>query len=247
MAVFLGLLLVAALVDGRNAPADPAPTPPPQPKLSNTPGMSLAAVERSRGREQGLDGVRYALRTEGFPKDHLYALYGRWMNGQSAEMTKGARIDETGLLRGPDGDEVSLWLARMFPGEYATFALVSEDRSATAFVEITPFPIQAEGRGGCRLLVRPMELGGQVFLITGSGFKAGRKLKTFSSSVNESLRGTVDGRPDGSVKEVILPAVVGHKGGPASFEASDGECTVRVDYRWGDQMRSTPPATAAPP
>jgi hypothetical protein len=247
MAVFLGLLLVAALVDGRDASADARPTPAPQPKRSNTPGMSLSAVERSRGKEHGIEGVRYALRTEGFPKDHLYALYGRWMNGQSAEVTKGARIDETGLLHGPGGDEISLWLAQMFPGEYATFALVSEDRSATAFVEITPFPIQAEGKGGCRLFVRPMEPGGQVFLITGSGFKAGRTLKTLSSSVNESARGTVDGRPDGSVKEVILPAVVGHEGGPASFEASDGDCTVRVDYKWGDQMRSTPPASPTPP
>jgi len=242
----LGLLLVAALLAGRSAAGDPKPTPPQQ-KLSNTPGMSLAAVERSRGKEHGLNGVRYAFRTEGFPKDHLYALYGRWMNGKSAEVIQGARIDETGLVREKDGDEFVLPVLEAFMGESITFALVSEDRTATAFVEITPFPIQAEGKGGCRLFVRPMDPGGQIFMITGSGFKASQKLKTFSTSVNESMRGTLEGRPDGSVKEVILPAVVGNKGGEASFEASDGDCTVRVDYRWGDQMMSWSPAPPASP
>ena len=49
------------------------------------------------------------------------------------------------------------------------------------------------------------------------------------------------------MKEVILPAVVGFQGGAASFQASDGDCTVPVDYKWGDQMRSSSPVPPASP
>ncbi len=56
---------------------------------------------------------------------------------------------------------------------------------------------------------------------------------------------TSDGRPDGTLKHVIFPAVVGRKGGDASFEASDSACTVKVQYKWGNEMRGAP--TAKPP
>jgi hypothetical protein len=248
MKTLLCLVFASFLACLPSAEAQTRQTAAPREKLSNTPGMSLAYAEKSRGIEQDLEMVHYALKTDGFPRDQRYALYGQWMNGQSTEMTRDLRLDESGYVRDSKGEEFTLALGRMFPGEYATFSLVSKDGSSKAFVEITPFPIQAEGKGGCRLFVRPMEVSGHAFLITGSGFQPNKKLKTFSTSVNEADHGTRDGRPDGTLKEIIFPAVVGRTGGDASFEASDSDCSVKVLYKWGDQMRvQTPPARQPTP
>jgi hypothetical protein len=234
--VLVGLL--ACLAGGATAPPE---------KPKNTPGMSLSYEEKSRRAVDGMDMVEYALKTEGFPKDQVYALYGQWMDGSSKELLREIRLDETGYVREPDGDEFTLALGRMFLGEVAVFALVSKDKASQAFVEITPFPIQAEGVGGCRLFVRPMDVSGRMFLITGSGFQPNKKLKIIGVSVEEVAHMTSDGKPDGSLKHVILPAVVGRKGGDASFEASDSACSVKVQYKWGNEMRKASPAPPATP
>lgn len=235
--LFLSVLAFFPLPD---AP-DPEPTPTPA-----APSARLTYEERSRRVENGLELVRYALKADGFPGGKRYALFGRWMDGRSAEVARGITIDDSGGLVSADGDELTLSLGRMFPGESATFALVSQDGASKAFVEITPFPIHAEGKGGCRLNVHPMDLKGQTFSITGSGFKPDRTLKTVSSSVNEVAYGSLKGRPDGTVKMVVFPAVVGRTGGDASFEASDSDCSVKVVYKWGDQLRGPSPPGERP-
>ncbi len=244
MILFLHRILLSTLTFFP-LPAAPDPEPTPTPAAAST---RLQYEEKSRGVENGLEMVRYALKTDGFPVDKRYALFGRWMDGRSAEVARGITIDESGGLVSADGDELTLSLGRMFPGESATFALVSQDGASKAFVEITPFPIHAEGKGGCRLNVHPMDLKGQTFSITGSGFKPDKTLKTVSSSVNEVAYGSLKGRPDGTVKMVVFPAVVGRTGGDASFEASDSDCSVKIGYKWGDQLRgpASPPGKATP-
>lgn len=243
MKSLLGSVLLILLACSGSAGAQSQKDAKPREKMTNTQGMSLSYEEKSRGTEHGLVMVHYTLKTSGFPKDQRYALYGQWMTGESKEQDRGFRIDDSGTVRSKDGDEFTLMLGRMFAGEYAVFALVSEDAASKAFVEITPFPIQAEGTGGCRLFVRPMEVNGQAFSITGSGFKPNEELKIFSTSSGESAKSTVKGREDGTLKFVLFPAVVGKTGGDASFQASDSACTVKVTYTWGAAMRdSEPPA-----
>ena len=237
--------LLACLCGSRNVAGQ---TPTPRPQISNSPGMSLRSEEKSRGTEDDLEMVHYVLKADGFPRDKRYALFGRWMDGRSTEVARGITIDESGGLVSEDGDEVRLTLGRMFPGEFATFALVSGDGNAKAFVEITPFPIQAEGKGGCRLFVKPMHPSGQIFSITGSGFKPNKKLQIVSISVNEVGYFTDKGNAEGTLKQVIFPAVVGRTGGDASFEVSDSDCSVKVSYKWGDQLRgSSSPARKPTP
>jgi len=219
----------------------------PQEKVAATPGARLLFKEKSRDTEQGFEMVHYALKAEGLPKDQRYALYGRWMDGSSKEAVRGIRIDEEGIVRDHKGEQFTLSLGQMFPGEYITIALVSEDGKAKAFGEITLHPIQAEGKGGCRLAVRPMDPKGQTFFIIGTGFAPGKTLKIVSTSVNEIIHATKEAGPDGTLpKQVILPAVVGRSGGDASYEVSDSDCTVKVVYKWGDGMRDMP-AVAPPP
>jgi Tetratricopeptide repeat len=116
------------------------------------------------------------------------------------------------------------------------FALASDDGSAKGSVEITPFPIQAVGDGGCRLSVRPMSANGDSFSIAGQGFHPDQKVKGIAVSSGERAEVPVDNK-GGAVKVVIFPAVVGRSGGEASFSASDSACSVTVHYKWGDQMR----------
>lgn len=236
--------ILMALSGAAGAPGQVTPTPRPQ--RANTPGMSLAYHEKSRGVENDLEMVHYSLEANGFPGDKRYALFGRWMDGRSAELDRGITIGESGGLVSSNGDEITLSLASMLPGESATFALVSQDGASKAFVDITPFPIHAEGKGGCFLNVHPMDSKGQTFSITGSGFKPDKTLKTVSMSVNEVAYGSLKGRPDGTVKMVVFPAVVGRTGGEASFEASDSDCSVKVGYKWGDQLRGASPSPAKP-
>jgi hypothetical protein len=219
----------------------------PQEKAATTPGAHLLFKEKSRDTEQGFEMVHYALKAEGLPKDQRYALYGRWMDGSSKEAARGLRLDEAGILRDDKGEPFTLSLGQTFPGEYITIALVSEDGKAKAFGEITVYPIQAEGKGGCRLVVRPLDPKGQTFAIIGTGFGPGKKLKIASTSVNESMHETKTAGPDGTLpKQVILPAVIGRTGGEASYEVSDSDCTVKVLYKWGDEMRGKS-AVAHPP
>ncbi len=211
----------------------------PQEKAPATPGAHLLLAEKSRDTKQGFEMVNYSLKAEGLPKDQRYALYGRWLDGSSKEAARGIRIDEAGNVLDDKGEPVTLSFGQMFPGEYVTIALVSEDGKARAFGEITLHPIQAEGKGGCRLAVRPMDPKGQMFFIIGTGFAPNKKLKIVSTSVNEVMHDAKDAGSDGTLpKQVILPAVVGRTGGDASYEVSDSDCTVKVLYKWGDEMRA---------
>ena len=246
MTTLLGTALTSLLVCLGTASAQSQKPTRPVEKQTNTPGMSLAYEEKSRGTEHGLELVHVTFKAAGFPKDQRYALYGQWMTGQSKEVVRDMRIDESGSVRTADGDEFDLSLGGMFLGEYVKFGLVSEDAASKAFVEITPFPIQDEGTGGCRLFVRPMEASGQAFSITGSGFKPNEDLKIHSTSSNESGDSKVKGRDDGSLKFVLFPATVGRKGGDATFQASDSTCTVNVSYKWGEAMRAFVPEKVQP-
>ncbi len=216
-------------------------------KAAATPGAQLLLTEKSRDTKQGFEMVNFSLKAEGLPKDQRYALYGRWMDGSSKEAARGIRIDEAGNVLDDKGEPVTLSFGGMFPGEYVTIALVSEDGKAKTFGEITLHPIQAEGNGGCRLAVRPLDPKGQTFAIFGTGFGPGSKLKIVGTSVNEVMRETKNAGSDGTLpKTVILPAVVGRTGGDASYEVSDSECSVKVLYKWGDEMRGKSAAARQP-
>ncbi|HEX4438444.1 MAG TPA: hypothetical protein VH854_00140 [Thermoanaerobaculia bacterium] len=255
------VLLSAAEARGLVGAPDAARTPAPRaplaaasatPKPSGaTEGARLTYMERSRGVEQGVAIVHYTLKADGVPRDKSYALYGRRMNGTTAEIKRGVRIGDGGALLGPDGKDVDLSLGRMFAGEYDVFALIAADGTVKTFVEITPFPIQAEGKGGCRLQARPMDLRGQGFVITGSGFQPKKTLSTVTTSDGEDTKGSTNTQVDGTLKQVIFPRMTGGSGGEASYEVSDSACSAKVRFHWGDELRDTPggasPSPAATP
>src|SRR5262249_30767620 len=151
---------------GQLLPAHEQPDPTP---TSGRP--QLTQHEKSREKREGKEVVTYVLKAERLPVETRYQLGGRWMNGRTAEISRGVRVDESGRVLGPGGDEVERAPTERQPGEFMMVALVSEDRASTAAVLITPFPIQSEGKGGCRLSVETLTPKGEAFLIRGSGFR----------------------------------------------------------------------------
>jgi hypothetical protein len=206
---------------------------------ATSPQARLSAVEKGRQTVKGAEVITYTFRAEGLPKDKVYILVGQWLDGKTAEAGKGLQIDESGRIVGTDGEEMIVSFASMIPGEFVVIALVSEDRTAKASVEVTPFPNQAEGKGGCRLSVQPMIANGQVFRMTGEGFIPNHDIRISATSSGEHSSQTVKGKADGSLNFSIFPAVVGKTGGDASFTASDSECSATVNYNWGDQLRGS--------
>lgn len=239
----LGLLTLVAVFFGLGSHLAGAP------QSAGTPdnGPKLTYAEKSRTKADGREVVTCVLLAEGFPKDKRCLVAGRWMNGRTAEISRGARVDESGRVLGPGGDELELGLAEMQPGEFVQFALLTEDGSAKAFIQITPFPYRAEGEGGCRLSVQAIAPNREIFEITGAGFQPDKELDTVSTSSGETMKSTMKGRPDGTLRLVILPAVVGKTGGDATYSASDSKCSVKVLYKWGDEMAGAVGKTAKPP
>ena len=181
--------------------------------------------------------VHYALKAEGLPKDQRYALYGRWMDGSSKEAARGIRIDEAGNLLDDKGEPVTLSLGQMFPGEYVTIALVSEDGKAKAFGEITCTRSRPREKAVVASRSVPWTRGARSSP-SSAPVRAEQEAEDREHSVNEVMHDTKNAGSDGTLpKAVILPAVVGRTGGDASYEVSDSDCSVKVLYKWGDEMR----------
>jgi hypothetical protein len=168
------------------------------------------------------------------------------MNGKTAVVFRDLRLDESGRVVTQDGGGLDLGLGMMFAGESVVFTLLSEDGAAKAAVEITPFPLEAEGDGGCRLTVKLMSVKGDSFQIIGEGFRPGRPVTAVGSPAGEVTQVPLTRKSDGLLTAIVSPAVAGKSGGEATLTASDGSCSVTAGYSWGDAMMKRSPRVAQP-
>lgn len=183
-------------------------------------------------------GVTYKLRTLGLPKEKTYSLWGKWLNGRTIEMYKALRIDDSGRVMHEDGTEFEYGLKKMLEGESIEYGLISTDESDKAFIEITPFPIIGQGKGGaCQLSAKLGSAKGEFFVIQGEGFTAGQELKVVANSNGETGKFPVKANNGGPFSLVVAPAVVGKSGGEASVTVSDNICSATVRFKWGDAMK----------
>lgn len=204
-------------------------------------GPQLSYREVSRKASPTGDFITYRMRADRFPGGKTYSLTRTLMNGATYKVPEPLHIDGSGRVLMKDGSEFDLVLGGTFPGEFMRFTLLSDDGTAKAFVEITPVLIQAVGKGGCRLTVKPMMATGEAFSIIGEGFQPGQEIKTVAVSSGQSMEGHADNK-NGNLKMVLFPAVKGQSGGDASLTASDKSCSVTVRYAWGNAMPKLSPA-----
>ena len=202
-----------------------------------SPGARLTYEETFREPTQEGTVVMYKFRAEGLPKDKTYSLWAKMIDGRTNKEHTALRIDGSGRVLQEDGNEFEFGLKKMLEGESIEVALISNDKSKKSFAEITPFPIVAQGEGNCRLSVKPLSIGGEVFQIKGEGFIPKQELKAVAKSNGELIENTVKGTNDGVFSIVVLPSVVGKSGGEASQTVADGTCSATVRYKWGDAMK----------
>lgn len=211
------------------------------------PGARLTFREKSRQQTPKGEFIVYVLRAEGLPQGKSYKLVGTRMDRSTGAVPAALHVDGSGRVLVEDGSEFELTLGGMFAGEFVVFTMASDDGSAKASLEVTPFPIQSIGKGGCRLTVKPMLANGQAFSIIGEGFKPGDEIRTVSTSSGKVMQGHADNK-GGNLKIVVFPAVAGQSGGDASLTASDKSCSVTVRFAWGDAMtKLSPTANQAAP
>jgi TPR repeat protein len=242
--VVLGVL---TYLGGLTATARPLEQAAQSQKKSREPSSraSLTLREKSRRSTPKGEAVTYVLQADGLPQGKSYKFSGRRMDGSTGASPEVLHVDGSGRVLSKDGSEFELTLGGMFAGEFTIFTLASEDGTAKAAVEITPFPIEAVGKGGCRLWVKPASIKGDIFSVTGEGFKPGQEIKTVASFSGEVIKGRADNK-DGNLKIFLWPAVRGRNGGEGSLTASDESCSVTIRYAWGDAMtRLSPTANRA--
>lgn len=236
MPKLLLLLILPAILDCSSAAAQSraAPNAPPS-------GARLTFRETSRSATSDGEFAHYAFQADGFPQEKSYSLTGKWMNGKTRSF-QALRIDGSGRVFSPDGVEVDLTLGKMFPGEFIEFTLAADDGTAKASVEITPFPMEAAGDGGCRLMVKPMSVRGDILQISGSGFRPDQEIKVVATLDRMSHDERWKAKADGTVQTVVFPGGAGRNGGEGIVTASDGACSVTVRYDWGVAVAQATPS-----
>jgi hypothetical protein len=236
MPKLLLLLILPEILDCSSAAAQFRAAPE-----ASSSGARLTFRETSRSATSDGEFVHYAFRADGFLPAKSYSLTGKWMNGKTRSF-QSLRIDGSGRVFSDDGVEVDMTLGKMFPGEFIEFTLAAEDGSATASVEITPFPMEAAGNGSCRLVVKPMSARGDMFQIIGSGFRPEEEVKVVETLDGMSHDERWKAKADGTAKIVVLPGGAGRNGGEGIVTASDGACSVTVRYHWGIEMAHSTPS-----
>ncbi len=204
-----------------------------------TPGLLLELTELT---DPSDNRPRYRLRASGLPPGTVFGVWTKDFGHTFHEVAAGFRLEPSGRLLAVDQDASGRrqWLDEMdfLPGPYPPgaiweVAIVSVDRSLTAFAKVIPRPIVAHD-GPCRLSLQLVSHRGDRFMATGDGFAAGDEVVIES---RKSGKVTLK-RQRVSAEGRLRPDVISHGalGGDhsARYVITGRACTVAVDYEWGD-------------
>jgi hypothetical protein len=220
----LGLAVCLALAPGLRVSAhDPAVLDSHRP----TPGIRLELVEVPRTVTSASSSRRYRLVAAGVPSGVTFGVWTREFTHAFHEVASGFRTDETGKL------ETVLDPGPYFRGAIWEVALVSQDRTITAFTRAIPRPIVAQDRG-CEVTLELVSHRGQRFLASGRGFAPGDEV-----AVESRYAGLVHGKQIRALSNGVLPPdVISHAapGGDRSarYSVTGRACAVTIEYEWGE-------------
>jgi hypothetical protein len=188
------------------------------------------------------DEPRYRLKASGFPTGVVFGVWTRDFGHGFHEVATGFAMDPSGRLRGiaPDASGERPWLDDLVlrPGRYPLgaiweVALVSVDRTQTAFTKVIPQPLRAQD-GPCSLSLELVSHRGDRFLATGAGFAAGDEVVIESRVAGQVTRK----RQRVSVEGRLRPDVISHgavgEDRRARYAVTARACAVALDYEWGE-------------
>ncbi len=219
---------------------------------------SLKLIEHSRERHGAITVVTYRVEAAGFPVGKPLEL---WTRHGSQEARRGTTVvDEQGTVRwqsteAPDipawttagliarglhwgmdtsrGKEVLLAHGKYYLAESQDWALFDREAGQVAIAKVIPFPLVAEGEGGCRLSVELMSPDGLFFEINIEGFQGNEELNFMSQSSGEVIRKVVQYPRSGPLRMGYLPGVIGKASGEATITFAGTGCTVSRNLNWG--------------
>jgi hypothetical protein len=223
-----------------------------------TSDASLKLIERIRERQGAFMVVAYRVEAVGFPVGKPLELWLRDIIA-SYEGKKGTVVvDQQGTVRwqgtdidvpvGLPGFMAKGWHAATDPskgtiagiahsknllGQHYEWALFDKESGQVAVAKVIPFPLVAEGAGGCRLSVELWSPNGTVFQIVAEGFVGNEELTFTSQSDGEVLQQRIKFPSKGPLSTEYMPEVVGKSSGEASITFAGAGCTVSRNLNWG--------------
>jgi hypothetical protein len=234
LAVAVGLMLVTTTRVGAHDPVIIDP-------LRATGSIQLELVELPRGAAAA--SPQYRLIVRGVPAGVTIGVWTRDFAHGFHEVASGFRADGAGhLVASADGRSRDLSELVLDPGPYFRgaiweVAVVSADRTLSAFARAIPRPMVARD-GGCTVTLQLVSHRGQRFLASSQGFVPGDDV-----TIESRYAGRVQQKRQRVPADGVLPAdVLTHVApGPdhsARYSVTGRSCQVTIDYEWGEQAFS---------
>jgi len=209
------------------------PAPPAWDSESPTPGISFKLTEISRGAAGGKTDVVYRLRAAGVPKGRIMRLWHR-RRGATPVLVSGVYVDDSGRLLGRSGSEAELHVNGLAKGEPYELMLWSDAAKLTAYARRIPFPLAADGSGGCRVSMEIVSHQGDALLMNGSGFEPDSEINAVMRSGEEVHLEIFPASPRGEFSRMVFPAVYFKKpSGSGSYTATGKNRGVTLEHSWG--------------
>jgi len=219
------------------------------------PKVHFELKEAEREKRGATTHVAYHLETSGFPVEKSYTVWMKQSGDQKiVRFITGYSADASGKLVCPpesqptasNSSDLPIPCAKLsmpleqFPfgirnyhkGEALDLALVSTDGTVRAFAHAYPFPIWAQD-GKCSLTVELQDPEGKFFTVLGEGFDLGEKVKISATSGKEIKEDSQQASPDGQLRALLAPRVIGKESGFATFTAIGNSCHPTVTFEWG--------------
>ena len=118
-------------------------------------------------------------------------------------------------------------------GEPLEVAMISRDKTITAFGKIFPHPIESR-RNGYHLWIEVGSRQNDMFIVWGEGFEPDEEVDAVSFSDSEAGKFRNRANDKGQLGPIIvLPAIVGKTSGLASITIAGKVGKITVAYEWG--------------
>jgi hypothetical protein len=193
---------------------------------SATPDIRLTIEEKDRTSTANGTLIQYQLESTGFSAQEPVSLW-RKMGTHYNEIP--AALRSNGLVQILSMDTVII--GGFVPGQALDLALASKTADKQAYAKVIPFPIQAQGNGGCSASAEIETETGLVFLISLKGFQPAETVQTTSQYNGEAKTIPAKISERGELQFPVLFARGSR--GKANFTAKGEHCTVSLDYNIG--------------
>ena len=202
-----------------------------------TPGTSLVLKEKQRMRMGKGTMVEYEIQSTGFSNQEALSLWQK-MGAMGYEELPVA-LSEKGILQLKVGERLvpldPYTIGGFHLGEAFDLALFSKTTNKRAHAKVFPFPLQAQGVGGCSAFAEMMTGTGRVFLITFQGFRPREEVEVRSRYKKENKGSKLTASEGG---EIRFPVLFGRGDrGKATATATGKNCTVSLEYKVGKDAR----------